>query len=654
MGYKGHRIRYGQLQLALFRSAATLAVLLLALTSCAEPTSTPSPATAPPETPLPATATPNAPTNTPTPETQPLPDPYVPRIDEDIPDAPERDNFDLARRLLNVEASPLPVSQLYADEKPGFTRAFWGINLDMETTFEFEATVRHVSNSAVWYFPTGVAITETDLASVVNEFEGHILPGILDTFAPGMTLPGKIGIVHGPFVGVGGYFSGNDSFPSSVAPISNERISLYMNDDIAPGSRNYLGILAHELHHLVHWSVDPTEDAWIHEGFSEFGVRALNYVGIPAYLYFERLGASLTNWPTHTENPFANYAGASLFVSYIAQRIGLERIAEITAQPANGQAGVQAVLDLAEPGTGFEDFFTDWLVANIAAAPEPPYGYASMRRPAPVNRVARNPGSIRGEADQFGAWYLDIEPAVPLQVTFTGNSTAPRLPVAPFSGDACWWSNRGNAIDATLTRSIDLTAVETATLEFRAWWDIEPFFDHGYVTLSEDDGATWRILEGTLTSADDPFRSAFGPSYTGTSRGWQREQIDLTPFTGQQVLLRFEYVTDEAVTTPGWCIDDIAIPEIELFDDAESPGSWDADGFVLADSVGASQRFAIRLVEGSGNSVSVTPVHLSADGSAAFDVNRPMTLVVAAFASKTSEPASFELDFSAAAATDNP
>ena len=552
MGYKGHRIRYGQLQLALFRSfenssprirrsreGGSLVSLppvfvgggvrrktkvrgsavsprrpaarsheLRRTNEHALAHNSPSRDAAPSD---------GHPDNTPTPETQPLPDPYVPRIDEDIPDAPERDNFDLARRLLNVEASPLPVSQLYADEKPGFTRTFWGINLDMETTFEFEATVRHVSNSAVWYFPTGVAITETDLASVVNEFEVHILPGILDTFAPGMTLPGKIGIVHGPFVGVGGYFSGSDSFPSSVAPISNERISLYMNDDIAPGSRNYLGILAHELQHLVHWSVDPTEDAWIHEGFSEFGVRALNYVGIPAYLYFERLGASLTNWPTHTENPFANYAGASLFVSYIAQRIGLERIAEITAQPANGQAGVQAVLDLAEPGTGFEDFFTDWLVANIAAAPEPPYGYASMRRPAPVNRVARNPGSIRGEADQFGAWYLDIEPTVPLQVTFTGNSTTPRLPVAPFSGDACWWSNRGNAIDATLTRSVDLAAVETATLTFHAWWDIEPSFDHGYVTLSDDDGATWRILEGTLTSANDPFRSAFGPSYTGPS-----------------------------------------------------------------------------------------------------------------------------------------
>ncbi len=74
---------------------------------------------------------------------------------------------------------------------------------------------------------------------------------------------------------------------------------------------------------------------------------------------------------------------------------------------------------------------------------------------------------------------------------------------------------------------------------------------------------------------------------TGNSGGWIDESVDLSEFAGAEVLIRFEYVTDDAVNINGACFDDIAIPEIGFFDDAESatgPGDeWIANGFARID-----------------------------------------------------------------------
>ena len=139
-----------------------------------------------------------------------------------MPDAPERDDFALAQRFSSVTAAPLPVETLYANEEVGFTRRFIGFNLIANTTFEFDATVRFVTPNAVWYFRTDAEVDADALAEAADEFEGHILPGVLDLVLPGRALPGRIAIVHGSLPGVGGYFNGGDVFPVSVRAHSNE------------------------------------------------------------------------------------------------------------------------------------------------------------------------------------------------------------------------------------------------------------------------------------------------------------------------------------------------------------------------------------------------------------------------------------------------
>ena len=161
--------------------------------------------------------------------------------------------------------------------------------------------------------------------------------------------------------------------------------------------------------------------------------------------------------------------------------------------------------------------------------------------------------------------------------------------------------------------------------------------------MSTDGGESWSILDATSTTAYDPFLVAFGPSYTGSSRDWRLETADLTPFAGREALLRFDYLTDDSTHESGWCIDDVAIDEIDLFDDAETGGDWQADGFVRTGSAGVEQRFAVRLVEGKGDAANVTPLIVDDDGTLTFHADRPATMVVTGFADKTSEPARFEV-----------
>jgi hypothetical protein len=117
------------------------------------------------------------------------------------------------------------------------------------------------------------------------------------------------------------------------------------------------------------------------------------------------------------------------------------------------------------------------------------------------------------------------------------------------------------------------------------WYDIERDWDYAYVEVSVNGGETWELLAGSRTTTSNPNGNSFGPGYTGRSDGWIAEHFDLTPYAGRNVLVRFEYVTDDAVHRSGWLIDDVQIPELSYAEDFESgPGNWEANGFVYSDN----------------------------------------------------------------------
>jgi immune inhibitor A len=580
---------------------------------------------------------------TPTPTAvPPTPTPLATTVTE-IPDAPDRDSYELVRRYKGVTAPPLTNDQLFPDDEVGDARSFWVLTMSDPSFRRVDTDLRHVSEHALWYVATDNEVTDAAVERAARAFEEVVYEQTLDTFTGGVGPWGRISVVSASVPGLAGYFSSADTFPSEVYPFSNERSLVYMNSGAGVGSASYTGTLAHEFQHLVHAIADSNESTWLNEGLSELAAGLLGLPTIPFSAYLRDPEVSVVDWPENPNEALPYYAGSSLFAAYLTHRVGKENLRHLVAQPLDGVAGVDAFLDDVLPGVSFEEIYSDWLVANIVAADTGRYAYDSLSSPAVVNRKLDAPGTIEGTVNQLGSWYLNIETDSPLEVWFEGPTTSPILAERPHSGDACWWSNRGANIDSTITRAFDLTKLDRATLTYWSWYEIEEHWDHGYVAVSTNNGLSWQALEGGLSSSDDPVGTTVGPSYTGSSGGWREDSVDLSPFAGLRVLVRFEYLTDDAINSTGWCVDDIEVAEAGFIDDAESDGDWAVDGFVRITADAVPQRFILNLVGGEGDDATVTLIELDSSNKASFVVTEDSVLLVTAVAPKTTQPATFTL-----------
>ncbi len=200
--------------------------------------------------------------------------------------------------------------------------------------------------------------------------------------------------------------------------------------------------------------------------------------------------------------------------------------------------------------------------------------------------------------------------------------------------------------------AFDLGNVRSATLTFSTWYDVEDGWDYVYITVSPDGGKTWQILRGRASTDKNPVGNAFGPGWSGVSGGgdtpvWIQERVDLSAFAGKQILVRFEYVTDDALNRPGFMLDDIAIPELGYSDGAENGlGGWEGAGWLLTDNR-LTQRWLVQLVEISRDRVTLQRMELGADGRGTLTMQNDLSglteavLIVSALAPVTTETASY-------------
>lgn len=145
----------------------------------------------------------------------------------------------------------------------------------------------------------------------------------------------------------------------------------------------------------------------------------------------------------------------------------------------------------------------------------------------------------------------------------------------PFEGSNEYWSTMGDDLSTTMTRTVDLNGVSSATLNFKTWYQTEADYDYGFVEVSTDNGITFTKILGNITH--DIGGGVQG--FDGSSDGWVDAQFDLTAYANKTIQLRFHYLTDGGVAYKGWTIDNISIPEINFSDNAESPTGWIFGGF---------------------------------------------------------------------------
>ncbi|MFD7222470.1 immune inhibitor A domain-containing protein [Streptomyces sp. NPDC059892] len=155
--------------------------------------------------------------------------------------------------------------------------------------------------------------------------------------------------------------------------------------------------------------------------------------------------------------------------------------------------------------------------------------------------------------------------------------------VKPTEGSKQWWSDMGDDLKNTLTRSVDLTGKSTVSLELQGWWDIEADYDYLYTEVSTDGGASFTPVDGTADGKSIPRDAADKPTLTGVSGAYKKLVYSLDAYAGKKVDLRFRYQTDGGAGGKGFTADEIKLVAdgAPVFtDNAEGDDAgWTAKGF---------------------------------------------------------------------------
>ena len=509
---------------------------------------------------------------------------------DEFPTPPDRNLLVLARQMRWEGTEPITTERSESpDWQVGDVREFWTLDYPRLTMVSNEFRLAAISDSAYWWAGEDATSDADDVARTVADAEERVFPRVEAVFATAGDAD-RIHVINGRIPGVGGYVSGSDQYPSSVSPYSNEVSAIYINTRAADyGEGRFLNILAHELQHVIHQDADESEATWLNEGLAELAVREAGFQVGSIYHYLRRPNASLVNWPDDLSgNVGLNYGAAALFAHYLREHHAAEGgLQDLLAIESDGIAAVDEFLETrgtltsdGEPAD-FHGVFADWMAANLLDEDAGPHGYTGLDVQASITQRqdAGDEGSARSLA-QYGVDYVHLRDATDgVVVRFEGSATTALLPTE-VEGE-CWWSNRGDTISSTLTRRLAIPSTSADGSEpkmtYRYWHDIEEKWDYLYVSVSVDGGETWDVLQATGTTDSNPVGNSYGHGYTGDSAGWQDGEASLAAYAGQDALVRFHYVTDDAINGPGMCVQD---PTASWETDVSDAGEWVADGFV--------------------------------------------------------------------------
>jgi hypothetical protein len=591
----------------------------------------------------------------------------------DAEQVPVRDLYSITLRLRPPTDVPLSriVDSPPANYPVGHTETFFMSDIVGRRYYTITATLLRVTEHVHWYVQDGQQVDGDALDNATREFEDKIYPANHRLFGtewvPGVDNDPRMTVLIAHIPGAGGYYVSADEYTQAVNPFSNQREIIYVNTS---GDASGLGsTLAHEFQHMIHWHQNPGHDVWLNEGASMLAQDVNGYgTGGVERDFATRPDVQLNAWQASPDAARANYGASFLFFEFLRSHYGGDDV--LRAVVAAKGRGADAV-DNALVGLGSQDRFLDvferWTLANLldgeAGAEEQGLDYPGREvEVSPQQSVGEYPGSLADTVSQFGTDYVRLAPpqdGVTLQIDFTGQAETLPVPAPAQSGEGIWWSNRGDQADSSLTRRFDLRSVSRATLQFSTWFRIEDDLDYAYVEASTDSGLTWATLQGDFTTISNPNGNNLGHAYTGESAskpgadsdGWLQEQIDLTEYAGKEVMLRFEYITDDGFNTEGLAVDDISIPEIGYQDDAEAGSEWDGEGFArIANRLPQTYRLAVVKYKAGG--FDIQEVEVQQDGKASFEIEGlgaggPYTeavLVISGTARHSITPARYELN----------
>jgi hypothetical protein len=588
---------------------------------------------------------------------------------------PNNDPIELAERLRGLSNIPTVLATSAEPIVVGTVKTFWVGNVDTIENFQIDAEMVYATPHVYFWIERGVKYDQGEVRALVDDFEERSYPTVRAFFgsewSPGIDGDEHLYILYARNLGfsVGGYFSAADSLPPQAHQYSNGHEMFYLSADNVELWEDFTySVLAHEFQHMIHWYRDRNEESWMNEGFSELAAHLSGFdVSGWDWTYMNDPDIPLTFWPT---SGGSHYGQAFLFMAYFLDRFGPEATKALVANPANGLSSIDEVLEdlgIRDSQTGEllngDDVYRDWMVALLLqdeSVSDGRFGYQSYRPPQ-VQEVdsfddcSVDSGEELRQVSQYGIDYIEFRCEGRFTLAFDGASTVPVLPGDPYSGDFAFWSNRGDESDMTLTRAFDLRNLGASSIElsYWTWYDIEAGWDYLYLEVSTDGGDNWSILETPGGTDLDSSGNSYGWAYTGYSGGsatprWVEEKVDLSVYAGEQILLRFEYITDAAVNGDGFLIDDIRIDALGYYEDFEiDEGGWQSEGFVRLFNR-LPQEYSVMLVE-QGAEVRVRELELDEFNNGSFELElgelySEATLIVSGTTRYTWQPAAYTFE----------
>lgn len=519
----------------------------------------------------------------------------------------------------------------------GTTKQFLDRNLKFKPF-----TLRSVGeNVEIWVandlaFPAGDprpahVVTQEQVDKLRDEFDNNIYPKATAFFGTPDVHDGSKSPLAGRNVPVG-YYEGSDkvimlvdniqddnykdpTYPFFVAGFFWQTLENYMDRNIITIDTNswetrlestFFGTTIHELQHLIHADNDGAEETWINEGMSTFSEYLGGYGHDDSSInfYLDHPENSLVNWDEHRvtktgPETIADYGQVYLFTLYMNDKFGREFIRDLALSETQGINSVNEVLKAHGSDLDFTQLYQNFITAltlDSDRVGNGVYNFDSIDlRDVVVNATT---GEKRGKTVDFEkavtyekegvpAWggdfkELDFQDKI-RSISFDGVDFlgTPWTSVADpkDATNKVLWGGQGDEADNAIILEADLSSVDSATLNFDNYLDIEEQWDFGVVQVSIDSGKTWKSLANNNTRSDVveegyPKIKENVPGFTGNLKTWQEESFDLSEYAGQKVLVSFRYLTDWGHTDGGWFIDNITIPEIGYSNDGSSTNSF--------------------------------------------------------------------------------
>ncbi len=546
---------------------------------------------------------------------------------------PATDLVLIAEKFQGKQDIPRTLTSAPVDYKVGDKAPFWVLNVDTSVNTQVTARLAYETKDVYFWIAEGVSYEQEDLKELVETFARKIYPTDQEFFGkewlPGVDNDPHLYILFAPGLGdsVAGYMSSTDGVLSAAHPYTNQHEMFTINSDIQTLTDPYtFGVTAHELQHLIHDYHDSNEEGWFNEGFSELAVFLNGYQtgGFDSVFAYDP-DIQLNEWPDDSSMVEAHYGAGFLFTTYMLDRFGEDFTKAVVAEPKNGLSSMDAVLTdeaVVDPLDGqainADLFFQDWTLANYlqeASVSDGRYDYhnfAQVPSFSDTELISDCASSqLQRAVHQYGTDYIHFSCRGEHTLQFVGQETVPVIPMDPKDGEFYVWSNKADASDMTMTREFDLTQVSgQVEMSFDTWYDLETDYDFLYLMASQD-GENWQLLNPPSCTSTNLTGNNYGCSYNGNTPTWKRETVNLSAFAGKKIWLRFEYVTDAAVTGEGFAIDNLSIPQIDYAADFET----DADGWNLAGFVRMNNRipqtFLLSTIQYKEGSAVVTKYQLA-------------------------------------------